>query len=135
MVHLFKKFIELGLKFFGLSTVWEDNSDCSKKYGCAISISIITVLLSLYGIIIYSAINAPNHVSHVDNGINDNDRCYLKEQIELISKFINKDTPKTIMLPSALKYHSVSFSEQSLNIITNKHWLNLLEGNTIIKTR
>ena len=81
MVHSFKKFIELGPIFLGLSTVSEDNSDCSKKYGCAISIYIITVLLSLIGIILHSAINAPDHVSRVFNGITDNDRSYLKEQI------------------------------------------------------
>ena len=51
----------LGLLVYGLYTVWEDTDGCEKQYKRDIEIYLITVLSSLYGVIMYCAINATGH--------------------------------------------------------------------------
>ena len=36
--------------------------------------------------------NAPHHVNNIDYRLNATDRCYLKEQMELIGKLVSNDT-------------------------------------------
>ena len=43
---------------FGMSTVWEDTDGCDNQYMCALSIYVLTVLSSLYGVIMDRVINA-----------------------------------------------------------------------------
>ena len=52
------------------------------------------MLSSLYGIIIYLAINAPGNVNNVVDGINATNKCYSKEQMELLVKLASNDTSK-----------------------------------------
>ena len=61
IVHLFNKFSELWLLVSGLSTVWEDTYGCAKQYRCYLDIYLMAVLSSVYGILIYLAINKNVH--------------------------------------------------------------------------
>ena len=63
----------------GMSTVLEDTNGCSKKCRCDLAISLMSVISSLYGIIIDLAINTPGHGKNVVYGINAMDKRYLKE--------------------------------------------------------
>ena len=44
IIHLFKKIIELGLLFSGMSTVWEDTDGFANQYRYALDIYLMTVL-------------------------------------------------------------------------------------------
>ena len=72
MIHLFK-IIELGIFVSVIWTVWEENGVCEKQYMCALDIYLMTVLSSLYGIIMDSAIDAPDHGNNVVDCINATD--------------------------------------------------------------
>ena len=61
-----------------MSTVWEDTDGCSKQYRWALDIYLMTVLSSLYGIIMDRAINVPGHGKNVVDGINVTGKRYLK---------------------------------------------------------
>ena len=61
-----------------MSKVWEDTTGCAKKYRCDLSIHLITVLSSSYGITMYRAINTPGHGNNVVDGMNATDKRYLK---------------------------------------------------------
>ena len=50
----------------------------------AMAIYVITVLSSLYGIIMDREIKVPGNGKNVVDGINATDKHYLKEQMELI---------------------------------------------------
>ena len=78
MVHLFMKFVELGILVYGMSTVQEDTGGCAKKYICALAIYLMTVLSYLYGIITNFSINVPFDRNNVVNGLNDIEKCYLE---------------------------------------------------------
>ena len=78
------------------------------------------VLSSSYGIIIYCAINAPDHGKNVVDVINATDKHYLKGEMELMGKLASNDTTNIGMLTSALKYVSINFAHQCLHILNNK---------------
>ena len=78
MVHLFEKKVESGRLVSGMSTVWEDTDGCAKKYRCALTIYLMTVLSSSYGIIMDHAMNPPGHGKNVVDGLNATDKHYLK---------------------------------------------------------
>ena len=64
------------------------------------------------------------------DGINANGTHHLKEQLDLIGELASNDTSKIGMLNSALKYVSIKFSEQCLQVINNKdrlHGLKMLK--------
>ena len=63
----------------------------------------MTVLSSSYGIIMDRAINAPVHGTNFVNGINTTDKCYVKEQMELMCKLAGNYTSKIGIIPSASK--------------------------------
>ena len=69
-----------------MSTVWEDNNGCAKKYGFALGIYLMNVLSSSYGIIMYHAINEPGNGINVVDVLNAAEKPYFKEQMELIGK-------------------------------------------------
>ena len=56
----------------------EDNDYCENQYRCALGFYLMTVLSSLYGIIMDSSINAPGNKNNVVDGINATEKCYLK---------------------------------------------------------
>ena len=60
-----------------VSTVWEDTGGRAKQYMCALSIYLMTVLSSSYGVIMDRAINSPNHVNNIVDGINAMEKLYL----------------------------------------------------------
>ena len=47
------------------------------------------------------AINSPGHVNIVLGRLNETDKRYLKEQMEILSNLTNNDTSKIGMIPSA----------------------------------
>ena len=62
----------------GISTVWEDTYGCDKQYRCDLAIHLMTVLSSLYGIIMDHAINAPGNGKNVVDVPNETYKDYLK---------------------------------------------------------
>ena len=95
----------------------------------------MTVLSSLYGIIMDFAINTPGHGNNVLYGLNATHKRYLKEEMELMGKLETKDTTYIGMLSSASKCISVNFLDQCLYILNNKEILNGLKGSTKIQKR
>ena len=70
----------------GMSTVWEYNDSCAKKYRCDLSIYVMHVLSYSYDIIMDRAINAPGHGNNAVYGLDVTYKTYLKENMELIGK-------------------------------------------------
>ena len=81
------------------------------------------------------AINAPDHLNNVVDGLNVTDKSYFKEQMELIGKLSSNDTSNIGMLPSALKYVSIKFAYQCIYILNNKERLNRHKDITKNQTR
>ena len=130
MVNLFIKKIESGRLVSGISRVWEDTDGCSKQYMCGLSIKLMTVFSSSYGIIVYRAINAPFHGNNDVDRLNATYKRYLKGKMELMGKSASSYTTNIGMLPSAYKYVSVNFADQCLHILNNKERLNGLKDST-----
>ena len=61
-----------------MSTVWEDTDGLAKKYRCYLTIYLMNVLSSSYGIIMDQAMNAPGHGNNVVDGLNATRKRYLK---------------------------------------------------------
>ena len=76
-----QKIIELGLLVSVMSTLWEYTDGCANKYRCDLDIYLMTVLSSLYDIIMNHEINATGNGNNVVDGINDTYKHCLKEQI------------------------------------------------------
>ena len=68
----------------GISTVWEDTYGCDKQYRCGLSIYLMTVLSSSYGIIKDSVINVTGHGNNVVDGINATEKRNLKGKCYLL---------------------------------------------------
>ena len=77
-VSSIKNIFESGILVSGVSTAWEDTDDCVKQYRCVLAVYLITVLSSLYVIIMDCTINAPVHGDNVVGGLNKTDKYYLK---------------------------------------------------------
>ena len=118
-----------------MSTLWEDTDGCANKYRCALTIYLMTVLSSSYGIIMDRAMNAPGHGKNVVDGLNATEKHYLKGGKELMVKLASNNTTNIEMLPSASKYVSIKFAGQCLHILNGKEILNGLKGITKMKKR
>ena len=103
-----------------VSILWEDTNGYANKYRCDLSIYLITVLSSSYGIIMNPAINEPGHGKSIVDVLNAADKPYLEGGRELIGKLVSKDTTNISMLPSDSKDVFFKFSYQSLHILINK---------------
>ena len=77
-VSSIEKCFDSGILVCGMSTLWEYTYGCAKKYRSALAIYLMTFLSSLYGIIIYRAINSPGNENNVTDGINGIYKRYLK---------------------------------------------------------
>ena len=67
-------------------TVWEDTDFSANEYRCALDIYLMTVLSSLYGLIMDRSIRTPGHGKNVVYGIDATNKHYLKDQIQLIGR-------------------------------------------------
>ena len=112
----------------GMLTVWQDTDGCANKYRCALSIYLMTMLSSSYGIIMDHAINATGHIKNVVDRLNTTEKSYLKGEMELMGKLEINDTTHIGIILSASKYVSIKFSNQCLHILNNKEILNGLKG-------
>ena len=106
VIHLIMYFIsskvfELVILVSVMSTVWEDTDGCSKQYRCSLAIYLMTVLSYLYGIIMDRAMNSPRHGKSIVDGLNDNDKFYLREKMELLGKLKMNETLKIRIRTSA----------------------------------
>ena len=77
MVHLLKTFLESVKLVSGMLTIGEDTGGYAKRYRCPLGIYLMTVLSSLYSIIMDRAINAPGH-RWICFGTKCKDKYYLK---------------------------------------------------------
>ena len=62
----------------GISKVWLDTNGCATQYMFYLATYLMTLLSSLYGIIMYCAINAPGNGNNVVNVINETYKLFLK---------------------------------------------------------
>ena len=83
---IYLKYIYSVISMSSMSTVWEDADGCANQYRYALAIYLMNVLSSSYEIIMFREINASGHGNNVLYVINATEKCYLKEQIELIGK-------------------------------------------------
>ena len=93
----------------------------------------MTVLSSLYGIIMDRSINSPGNGNDIVDVLNATDKLYLKEQMELLGKLEINDTSNIVIITSASKDLSVRFVYQCLHILNNKYRLNGLKVITKMK--
>ena len=135
MFHLLKHILESGILVSGMSIVWEDTDGCAKKYRCALAIYLMTVSSYSYGIILDREINAPVYIKNVVDGLNETDKRYLNEKIEIIGKLSSNDISKIGMLPSASRDVSINFLNQCIHILNNKDSLNGLKVRKKYKKR
>ena len=70
----------------GMSTVREDTDGCDKGYRCDLSMYLIAVLSSSYGIIMDLAVNTPYHGNNAVDRLNATDKRHLKGGMELVDK-------------------------------------------------
>ena len=61
-----------------MSIAWDYNDGCVEQYRCVLAVYLMTVLSSLYGIIMDCAINAQGHGNNVVGGLNETEKTYLK---------------------------------------------------------
>ena len=102
-----------------MSNVLEDTDVCAKMYRCGMDVSLLTVLSSIYGIIMDRAINAFVHRKNVFSGINDTGKHDLRAQMKLLGKLSTNNTSNIGMLLSAS--NNVPFIFQN-----NVHTLSLI---------
>ena len=86
IVHLLKTFLESGRLVSGISTVWEDTDGCVQQYMCDLSIYLMTVIPSSYGIIMDRAINIPGHGKNAVDVLNAKEKTSFNEEMELMGK-------------------------------------------------
>ena len=55
-------------------------------------------------------INAPVHGKTFVDSLNDTEKRYLKEQMELLGKLTRNDKSKIVILPSVSNYVSINLS-------------------------
>ena len=67
----------------------------------------MTVLSSLYGIMVDRAINRPVHGNNVVDGLNATKKRYFKEQMKIIGRLEVNNTSNIGMLTSASNYVSI----------------------------
>ena len=84
----------------GMSTIWEDTYGSANQYRHPLYIYLVTVILPLYGMIMYREINKPGHGNNVVNGINSTDTSYLKGEMELLVKLASNNTSRIRMILS-----------------------------------
>ena len=113
------------------STVWEDTDGCSKQYKCDLSIYLMTVVSSSYGIIIDSVINVHGHINIGFGGINTTDKRFWS-RIELIGKLASNYIYNLTILPNASKDVSIKVPYQCIHILSNIDRLNVLKVSTKI---
>ena len=70
MVYSLKTFLEPWILVSSMSTVWEDTGGFAKKYRFYLTIYLMNVLSSSYGIIMDQAMNAPGHGNNVVDVLN-----------------------------------------------------------------
>ena len=87
MFYLLKKLFESGILVSGMSTVWEDTDGCAKKYMCALTIYLMTVLSSSYGIMMDRAVNAPCHGKNVVDGLNSMEKFIRRKKWNLLVSY------------------------------------------------
>ena len=63
---------------YSMSTLWEDTNGYSNQYICDLAIYLMTVLSSLYGIIMDRVINEPGHGKNVVDELNSTEKRHLK---------------------------------------------------------
>ena len=95
----------------------------------------MTILSSLYGIILDSAINALGNGKNVFDLLNATYKRYLRGEIKLIGKLRSNYTTKIGMFTSDSKGVSIKFADQCLHILYNKEVLNRIKVSTKIKNR
>ena len=117
----------------GLSTVWEDTDGCTKQYMCSLSVYLMNLLSSSYGIITDLAINAPGHGKNVVNRLNATDKRYFKGKMELVVKLASNNSTNFEVILSASKDVSFKSVDQCLHILNNKEIFNGLKGTTNIQ--
>ena len=67
------------------------------------------------------AINSLGRVNMVLGRLNETDKRYLKEQMELLGKVGSKDTSDIGILLIASKDVSIKFVDQSLHVLNHKY--------------
>ena len=78
MFHIYIIF-ESGILVSGMSTVWENTYGCAKKYSWYLSVYLMTVLSSSYGIIVDIEINTPGHGNNVVYGLSATEKKIFEE--------------------------------------------------------
>ena len=71
-------FLESRRLVSGMLTLWEYTDGFAKKYRCYLTIYLMNVLSSSYGIIMDQAMNTPGHGNNVVDGLNATRNLYLK---------------------------------------------------------
>ena len=65
----------------GISTMWDHTDGCTKQYRCAKALYLMSCLASEFDIIIDRLVDAPGHGKDVVDGMNAQDKVYLRHKM------------------------------------------------------
>ena len=65
----------------GKSTIWEHTDGCTKQYRCAKALYLLSSLASEFKVVIDRQVDAPGHGKDVVDGLNAQDKVYLRKHM------------------------------------------------------
>ena len=85
MVNIFQHLMDEYIIKPNESTIWEETDGCAKQYRYAIALYLMIFISLTLKIIIDREIVAPGHRKYVVDGLNERDKIYLREKINMLS--------------------------------------------------
>ena len=81
MFHPLETLLKSVILVYDMSTLWEYTDGCAKQCMCDLTIYLMTVLSSSYGIIMDRTIHTPGNRENIIDRINATDGLYLKAKM------------------------------------------------------
>ena len=122
---LLNKLSEQELIKRGISTMWGHTDGCTKQYRCAKALYLLSSLASEFDIIIDRLVDAPGHGKDVVDGMNAQDKVYLRHKMITATDPDQKDDSEQseVKFDAALcdgEQKPISFAEQCVKICSAK---------------
>ena len=83
-----------------LSKIWENTDGYAEQYRCASALSLMSVMLQFYSIIIDRGISSPVHGKEVVDGLNAVDKSYIYQFMCTVQ------LPGSIIFDSQIQMHT-----------------------------
>ena len=108
----------------GCSTIWEHTDGCTKQYRCAKALHLLSYLATEFDITIDRQIDAPGHGKDVVDGLNAQDKVYLRKAMitaDKTNKTDSADNNKLKMDPAVVDgdNKAISFAKQCVKLCSD----------------